>query len=130
MTFRLACLLILYAACTSEPTTFGEPRTYRRLAGNFTTEAECVAYQQQQPIFNCWQTLDLCPDGDAFLIVTDIVNVGTYEVGDAVISTTFESGDVPELVDFAIDVDGNLVAEDLGTRTWERDLAAQSYCTL
>lgn len=100
---------------------FAEARTYVRLTSEFPTPEACIEYQRQNPIFNCWHTLELCPDGYATFLVTDIVNVGDYEIIDNTVIAQFPVGDVPPEIEFTIEADGSMVAESLGSRPFVLD---------
>ncbi len=52
------------------------------------------------PIFNCTSDLMLCQDGSAFLLLTDIINGGSYTETDSEISTNWGQGDAPESMFF------------------------------
>ena len=77
---------VALAACDG-PSPFSEARVYARdlveaqTGTPALTPADCAAAQPDPGFFiNCWQTLVLCPSGDAELMLTDIVERGRYVV--------------------------------------------------
>lgn len=91
-------------------TRFPEARTYESAV--FETQVECEQAQSQG--INCYRVLDLCPDGSAFVMVTDIVNPGTYTRSGTTIEGSFPVGDVPETMTF----EHNLMRDSLVDDTW------------
>lgn len=70
---------------------------------------------------NCYQMAWFCPSGDAEIIVTDIINSGTYSIEDDAVSVEFaQPGDVAPLLTFTIQSDDSLV-DQYGV-TWQRDV--------
>ena len=76
----LAAAAVLGCGSTGleERNTFEEPRSYAY--DLFETPEACAAAQPPDSFFNCQQTVDFEPDGTVRLVVTDIVNQGTYEI--------------------------------------------------
>lgn len=91
-------LLAVLCGCDNGSEAFFEaPRVYAfdlveaQTGTPATTEAECAAVQSDPEFYvNCWQTLTLCPDGRAELLVTDIQNPGRYRVDGSVLVVSFE----------------------------------------
>ncbi|WP_257456100.1 hypothetical protein [Archangium lipolyticum] len=99
-------------------THFEESHYYRRtfFAGDTNCERASAAG------VNCYQTLDLCANGRALLIVTDIMNDGSYSLRDGQVVLTLEGpreAGLPETSTFAREeADAGLVG--LGDERWER----------
>jgi hypothetical protein len=75
------------------------------------------------PLYNCTPSLELCSGSNrAYMLVTDIVNVGTYLDGNATLRTEFPSGDVPPAIRFGYQAIDVLVDDWLGW-TWTLDPA-------
>jgi hypothetical protein len=70
------------------------------------------------PLFNCAPSMSLCADGSATILVTDIMNAGSYAETDDAITTTWEAGDVPSEIEFAIADDGSTLEDDWQGWTW------------
>lgn len=108
-------------------TTFDEPTVFAHLVEPFETEAECEAAQDPEFFFNCWQILELCPDGSAGALLTDIVGSGTYARGDGVIETTWDgAAELPPEVTFTILSETDIEDDAYGyvwTRTEDDGLA-------
>ena len=83
-------------------------------------------YEHQLPdcvsdgLVNCAPSIELCPDGSATMLVTDIANGGTYtEEGDA-ITARFEAGDVPDVIVFTRSDGGGVLVDDWLEWEWLR----------
>ena len=70
------------------------------------------------PIFNCSADLTLCQDGSSYILVTDIINEGTYIETETTIFSNWEFGDVPPEISFTVQSDGTLT-DDVYGYTWE-----------
>jgi len=46
----------------------------------FGSEARCREYQKSNPVVNCYQSATFRNDGSAFVLLTDMPNVGTYSI--------------------------------------------------
>ena len=66
------------AACSEEGFSIDETTVYAAVPPPFETAAQCR--EVADPLYNCEPTLTLCPDGGFQLLVTDILNGGTYEI--------------------------------------------------
>lgn len=71
---------------------FSEERTYHNLIPPFESEQECLDNQDPSFFINCYQSIEFNPDGTAFVILTDIVNVVTYTVDNKFITVIPASG--------------------------------------
>jgi hypothetical protein len=80
------------------------------------------------PLFNCTPSLSLCADGSATILVTDIVNAGSYTETDDAITTAFESGDVPSEIEFTIADDGATLEDDWQRWAWTLMPDADPIC--
>jgi hypothetical protein len=76
---------------------FEEDREYDHAL--FETVEQCQKYQQEHGTwFNCFQTVEFMRDGHARLVLTDIVNSGSYQIaGSEVIFTPSGPSDGPAL---------------------------------
>ena len=116
-------LLAVLAAC-DEPGPFADVRIYAfDLVGAQTgrpalTSADCAAAQPDPEFYvNCWQTLVLCPSGDAELMLSDVVEGAQYTVDGTTLSVEPGRG-AP--VRFLLSPDGR-TAERVGTgERWAR----------
>ena len=105
----------------SQSSTFAEGRAYyvQLIEDEYNCEHSWELFNM-----NCYQTAEFCPDGSAEMMVTDIINSGTYVIDGQVLTFTRSGpGDVAETVvvdlisdteihDRASDVIWTLGAED------------------
>lgn len=83
---------------------FSEDRTY--VHHLFASKAECAEAKKKAPFLNCDQWVKLRKDGSATLIVTDIVNPGSYEVEDQKVVVTLNEGiETARVLTFTFDPD-------------------------
>ena len=68
---------------------------------------------------NCYQTAQFCPDGRAEIIVTDIINTGSYTIVEELIHVVGLDGDLSEELDFEVVSDTEIV--DPWSTTWQLD---------
>ena len=90
----------------------------------FTDPDDCP----DDPLFNCYPMIELCSDGRAVIQVTDIVNGGTYTKTEGTITTTWESGDVPQQITFEATADGRGLTDDWQGWLWEGSEPEFPYC--
>lgn len=103
------------------PATFPERRAYAHLVEPFETEEECIAAQDPEFFINCYQVVELCTDGSAYLMLTDIIDRGTYVRGDGAIETTWEGASgAPPSVTFTVTSETTLV-DDAYDLEWTLD---------
>ena len=69
---------------------------------------------------NCAPSIELCPDGSATMLVTDIANGGTYTVEGDEITARFEVGDVPDVIVFTRSDDAGTLVDDWLEWEWLR----------
>jgi len=79
------------------------------------------------PLFNCTADLELCGDGRAVMLVTDIVNDGTYTEADGVIVTEWDGGDIPARIAFSIE-SATLLTDDWNGWSWTAVSREFSFC--
>lgn len=107
-------------------THFEESHYYRRTF--FADDTNCA--RAGAAGINCYQTLDLCANGHALLIVTDIMNDGSYSLREGQVVLTLESSREPGLPETATltreESDAGLVG--LGERRWERYTPSYLSC--
>lgn len=123
----VACLTapLLLAACSNDdepretgPVAVAEVTKYARLVGPYETLAECRAATAGE-VFNCEQSIVLCPNGAYILVVTDIVNEGSYVLdGDDVRGTQQDVGDGAATFTLRRAADGTFTSAELGGRPW------------
>lgn len=87
----------------------------------FEDPADCP----DDPLYNCTPVLELCADGKAVMLVTDIVNTGTYERAGDVITSKWDVGDVPSDIVFAVSEGGQVLTDDW--RSWEWTFAEDDF---
>lgn len=70
-------------------------------------------------LVNCAPSVDFCDDGTVTMLVTDIVNDGTYtEAGDEIVGT-FPTADVPETITFTFQGDDHeVLIDDWSSSEW------------
>jgi hypothetical protein len=114
--FLFSLLLLALVACKKETETvapyFSTDRLY--IHAFFETEEEC-ARNQPYPDFwiNCDQRVWFYKNGNVELMVTDIINRGTYRIkNNQIILTMEESEDIGKEVVFTLISDHLLVRED------------------
>jgi hypothetical protein len=110
----LAAVAVL-PACAGEddPTYVTQPSRYSRPPGNFPDVESCLATREPGSLFNCSLTVDLCPDGRAEVVFTDILNTARYGIyGDRVELRLVGAGDIPDEMTFTIQPDGALISMD------------------
>lgn len=96
---------------------FSEERSYRHHL--FIDQKTCEKHQIGHMWRNCFQWLDLNPDGTAMVVLTDIANAATYEIIENRIIVHVDSGDAPPEMIFTMDHTGrNLILNDAHT-IWE-----------
>lgn len=120
--FLPIALVTVLPACADEPRYVSQPTRYSRPAGGFPDFESCEETREPGSLFNCAHTVDLCPDGRAQLVFTDIINPAAYELFDRRIDVWLVgAGDVPEEMTFAIQADGSLVSTEVGERPFTRE---------
>lgn len=98
---------------------------------SFTNQDDHTYYEQvlspgteclDDGIFNCTADFYLCKDGSAFLLLTDILNAGTYVEMEGKIESQWGFGDVPSQVNFVKQADFSLIDDAFGF-TWTKTVA-------
>jgi hypothetical protein len=103
---------------------FEEERRY--VQTYFATQEECTAAQPEGFFVNCCAWVLFGVDGRAEILVTDILNAGSYRLESGAIVFTRESpGDVPDTLRFTVGEDGAIT--DANGGTWRRQLSAGCY---
>lgn len=114
-------LSISLAACSDDGIAVDATTVYAVVPPPFETVAQCR--EVADPIYNCEPSLTLCPDGTFQLLVTDIVNGGTYEIdGNELRASLDADGDVPRHIVGTLDGD-TLRSPDLPFGGWRRRAA-------
>jgi hypothetical protein len=113
---QVIALFTLLAACNEA---VDEPTRYSRVPPEFEDEASCLEAFDGELIFSCGQSLDLCPDGRVSMVMSDVINEGTYTIMGHELTARFElHADVPEQVTFTIRADGSLQALAVFGERW------------
>lgn len=93
------------------------PESVRYESPFYEDPADCP----DDPLFNCTPSLELCADGTATMLVTDIINGGIHEREGEIIATEWGPGDVPPEIGFTASDDGALLTDDW--QGWDWSLA-------
>lgn len=101
---------------------FPEERSYRHHL--FIDQKTCEKYQTDHMWMNCFQWLDLNPDGTAMVVLTDIANPATYEIVDNTVVVRTENGDAPPEMIFILDSTGRNLRLSDTNMIWELFLNA------
>lgn len=120
-TFIFLTIVLMTTVLKAElpKTWFPEERSYRHHL--FIDQKACDEYQAGGRWFNCFQWLDLNPDGTAMVVLTDIANPASYEIIENTVVVRTENGDAPPEMVFILDNTGrNLVLKDSNS-IWELD---------
>lgn len=115
--FVLFTLLAGFAQAENTEKWFNENRTY--VHHLFIDQKACDDYQSKGFWINCTQTLNLSKNGSAEVMVTDIINSGTYEISNGKITVRTEGGDSPPEMVFTIDRTGRNLILDGSSSVWE-----------
>jgi hypothetical protein len=84
---------------------FGEDRVY--VHDVYDTQQECD--EAMDLGLNCYQIVEFCDDGEAAIMLTDIINPGTYTLAPNEVTASFPGGDAPDTMIFS------LTGDDLAT---------------
>lgn len=95
----------------------------------FPTKADCVAAHRRPggDFVNCFQSARFGKDGKVALLVTDIMNLGTYTVSGSKVILTFPGGG--ELPSFVFTVNGDGTLTDAQGNVWQRSSAATTVAS-
>jgi hypothetical protein len=125
----LSAFLLLSALACGGPQPQVEPPesqaqvlSFTRLVDGVASLAQCEAATVGSG-FNCTQLLTLCPNGGYSLMVTDIMNEGTFtRTGNSVDATQQGSGDGPAHFSAVLETQETVLssAELAGEHPWER----------
>jgi hypothetical protein len=113
-------LVVVASACTdpqTQPDNGGETaesgdRRYLRLNDEFDDESQCPS----DGLPNCHAILELCENGAMTIMLTDIVDEGTYVRDDKQITGTLNQPGGPWVIDATIEEDGTIESDDIGGR--------------
>ena len=116
----LALLVPIFSFAEGTQRWFTENRTYSHHL--FITEKACLDAQRGGMFFNCSQTAELNLDGTASVMLTDIMDIGTYEVSDNTVTINLrEASDAPSKMTFIVDRTGRNLIREGTTTVWELD---------
>ena len=87
-----------------------------------------MAAQDPDFFINCYQVLELCPDGSASLMLTDVIDPGTYQRDAEAITTMWGDGGAPSEIVFDVVSPTELVDDAYGL-TWTLDEAGVHVLT-
>jgi hypothetical protein len=96
---------------------FAEDRVYSY--DIYATEQECTDAMALG--LNCYQVVEFCADGEAALMLTDIINPGTYSLAPNLVTAEFPGGDAPGTMVFTLTGD-TLATDDVFDLDWERNV--------
>ncbi|HLD99477.1 MAG TPA: hypothetical protein VJB59_04420 [Bdellovibrionota bacterium] len=111
------CTLLMLQSAFA--TTFREDRRYEY--NIFGSREACTEYRKRWPRVNCWRYANFSKEGRAFVLYSDIPNVGTYFIDGKTIQVTFsQAEDVPSEVVFTLSDDQSSVTSDFDGQVWIR----------
>ena len=116
----LICFILASASLPAlAAKSFPEERTY--VHHLFRTQQVCKDAQNGHMWMNCNQTIQLRPDGTASVMLTDIMNIATYEItGKNLVIKSTQPGDMAEKMEFTVDsTERNLVSKGSSPQIWE-----------
>jgi hypothetical protein len=97
--------------------TFPVPRTYA--FDFFETREECLAHQPPDFFINCSQIIDFFPDGRVEMMVTDIINPGSYEIRGQRVTLRFEgTPELPPKLELDLSADERTLTEVSSGKVW------------
>jgi hypothetical protein len=107
---------------------FDEARVY--ISEVFDSQEECDQALTQG--LNCLRVLEVCSDGEAVVMLTDIVTPGQCQLDSGVLSCQWHNGDAPDTMQFNYDVSNDELTDQSFDYVWRRgaddsgfDLCAQ-----
>ncbi len=103
---------------------FDEYRLYRH--DLFATPEECEAAQPPDFFVNCSQDAAFFTDGTVELMVTDIINGGTYGIVDGVVRLEFDASEVGRSWEFEMADDSTLI-DEYGNE-WRLSASGEEAC--
>jgi hypothetical protein len=109
------------------PAHFAAHENFKRAL--FPTDKACAAAMHSFGV-NCFQEVDFEADGHATVIVTDIVNAGTYTIAGSVVTVTLDSldGDAGEKLSFTLAKDQRTMT-DAQKNVWSSSLCGVTACS-
>lgn len=114
-----SCVLALAGCDLFDDGAFSEPREYRHHL--FESAAECEAAQPPDFFFNCYQEVVFCPDRSATIMLTDIINAGTYRVRSRRVTLDLrQPAEVSGPLRFTVSPDGQSLTADWSGAVWTR----------
>jgi hypothetical protein len=98
---------------------FDEERTYEHAL--FESPEACEAAQPPDFFINCSQWMDFHPDGRVTVVLSDIINPGTYRIRDVRVTLTMEgSPELPNRIELLLSADESTLVEEATGRVWTR----------
>lgn len=94
---------------------FGENRVY--VHDIYETDQECE--EAMDLGLNCYRTVEFCDDGEAAIVLTDIITDGTYTLAPNEVTASFDGGEAPATMIFTLDGDDEATDDAYGY-LWER----------
>jgi hypothetical protein len=92
------------------------------------TQADCDALMARG--INCEQVVEFCANGDAWLLVTDIINKGSFSYEGGAAQVRFPAAgkepEVPEVLTFSVADDESMLTDGWLRQAWALD-AARSW---
>lgn len=103
----------------SEVRHFDEERIYEHPL--FESPEACEAAQPPGFFINCSQWMEFDPDGRVRVVLTDIINPGTYRIQNRHVILSMESSpELPERLELLLSADGSTLVEEGTGRVWTR----------
>ena len=85
----------------------------------FGSEDLCKANKKENPVVNCYQYVTFGTDGGAFVILTDMPNIGTYAIDNNKVTVSFAIvSDSPKEMMFTLSLDKLNLKNDLDGKIW------------
>jgi hypothetical protein len=107
----------------TSPATQKLEKSVRYVHSLAATPADCDTLMASG--INCDQVVEFCANGDAWLLVTDIVNKGTFTYLDGAAQVRFpvagKEPEVPEVLMFSVATDESMLTDGWLRQDWELD---------
>src|SRR5688572_10671596 len=108
--------LLLSASALANPGHFFKDKERQYTRSLFATQKECEEAQKMG--INCFQSVEFFPDGKVLLMVTDIMNIGTYQIQGQKALLEMQAGEVPRRISYSIATDYKSLTLDANGTVW------------
>ncbi len=96
---------------------FDADRTYQ--FSIFGTEESCQEFRKENPIANCYQSATFAKDGNAFVLLSDMGNNGSYVIEEHSIRVDFSiAADAPATMVFILSDDEKTITNQTDGKQW------------